>query len=173
MMKVPKKSFVGIALVFALVAISVYMPMPNFGTDALFAAPQGQHVIATKTFAPVTVSMAVPAVNVCAGGAPHCVSLSWVAPTANTDGSAIAGAVTYDVMRATVSGGPYTKVTTAPISTVTFEDDTVLGGATYFYIVVAYGNNSTSPSANSNQASVALPQSPINPPTGLVAVPKQ
>lgn len=37
------------------------------------------------------------------------VTITWVAPTTNVDGSAITGALTYDILQG-VSGGPYTQI---------------------------------------------------------------
>lgn len=56
----------------------------------------------------------------------------------------------YTIKRATVSGGPYTTIGTTNASTVTFVDDQVQRGQTYYYVVSA-----TTPSgktANSAQA---------------------
>jgi fibronectin type 3 domain-containing protein len=68
------------------------------------------------------------------------VSLSWNAST---------GATSYNVKRATTSGGPYTTI--APPATASFTDTTVTNGTTYFYVVSAV--NSAGESANSNQVS--------------------
>jgi hypothetical protein len=167
----PKNTFLGFAILAAVLLFCVFgVPFSNSNAGAVFAAPQGKHVVATVTFAPVTVPPQVPQPSKCVNSAPHCTKESWTAPTSHVDGSQISGPITYDVFRSTVSGGPYTKVTAAPISTVTFEDDTVQGGNTYFYVVVAYADN-TGPSANSNEtAAIVIPLSPVNPPTGLAAV---
>ncbi len=86
------------------------------------------------------------------------VSLAW---------SASATATSYNVKRATATGGPYTKISspTAP----NFIDTGLTNGTTYFYVVSAV--NSTGESANSTQAS-ATPVAPTQPPavpTGLLA----
>ena len=54
------------------------------------------------------------------------VSFSW---------TAIAGAASYTVKRATVSGGPYTSVGTT--ATASFTDSAVTNGQTYYYIVTS------------------------------------
>lgn len=46
----------------------------------------------------------------------HIVTLTWVAPT-GTD-----PAVSYNVYRGTVSAGPYTKINTSPVTSVTYAD---------------------------------------------------
>ncbi|MDQ0587828.1 LamG-like jellyroll fold domain-containing protein [Variovorax paradoxus] len=48
-----------------------------------------------------------------------------------------AGALSYSVKRATVSGGPYTTVATGIADTLTFTDSTVTPGTVYHYAVVA------------------------------------
>jgi len=63
--------------------------------------------------------------------------------------NASAGAVSYNVARATINGGPYTMVGT-PTAT-SFTDTTVTNGTTYFYVVEAA--NLAGPSANSTQVS--------------------
>jgi len=86
------------------------------------------------------------------------VSLAWM-------GSA--GATSYHVKRATVSGGPYTQVA-APAS-ASFSDGGLTNGTTYFYVVSAL--DAAGESANSSEASgkpVAPAQAP-SAPTGLVA----
>ena len=54
----------------------------------------------------------------------HGVTLNWVA-------SASAGVTGYYVYRATVSGGPYTKVTLSPVAGLTYIDNAVQPGITY------------------------------------------
>lgn len=123
-----------------------------------------------------TISAVVPAeptpTGVCAGVAIHCVILTWTPPTTNANGGALTGSLTYDVSRTTTSGSGYVKITTTPVSTSTFEDDNVVSGTTYFYVVVAYQTTSgtvSGASANSVQSSAILvpPVTPPNPPTGL------
>jgi hypothetical protein len=119
---------------------------------------------------------AIPApAGACSGSTMHCVSLGWSAPTADINGNPVAGPLTYDVFRSTTSGTGYVKISAVPVSSLTFEDDNVVGGTTYFYVVVAYQTvNGTvfGPSANSNQVSATglpIPGVP-NPPTAPAAV---
>jgi hypothetical protein len=75
------------------------------------------------------------------------INLAW---TANTDPD-LAG---YHVYRAVTSGGPYTRVTLAPLTTTTFADSGLVNGTTYFYGVTAVdvaGNES----ARSTQVSAS------------------
>ncbi|MDE3100575.1 MAG: hypothetical protein KGJ88_13985, partial [Verrucomicrobiota bacterium] len=85
------------------------------------------------------------------------VALSWTASS---------GATSYNVKRATVSGGPYTTI--ANVSTTSYTDSSVTNGTTYYYVVSAV--NSGGESANSSEAS-ATPSAPTAPPapTGLTA----
>jgi lysophospholipase L1-like esterase len=73
------------------------------------------------------------------------VSLSW---------SASAGATSYNVKRATTSGGPYANVATG-VTATSFTNTGLINGTTYFYVVSAV--NSNGESQNSAQAS-ATPQ---------------
>ena len=122
-----------------------------------------------------TVPVAPAPTGACAGTFIHCVTLTYAAPTADTNGNPIAGPLTYDVFRSTTSGTGYVKISSSPISALNFEDDNVVGGTTYFYVVVAYQTVNGSvlgPSANSTQVSATglpIPGVP-NPPTTPAAV---
>ncbi|WP_373291209.1 glycoside hydrolase family 9 protein [Paenibacillus marchantiophytorum] len=73
------------------------------------------------------------------------------------------GATSYNVKRATTSGGPYANVATG-VNTTNYTDTGLMNGATYYYVVSAM--NEVGESANSVQTSVK----PQSPPTGnLVA----
>ena len=96
-------------------------------------------------------------------------TLSWVNPTAYTDGSALTLA-SVNVYRATSASGPWTKIgsvaesAAAPLTTWT--DATAVAGTTEYYYVTALdaaGNES----APSNTASKAIPPATPNAPTGL------
>ena len=84
------------------------------------------------------------------------VFLSWNAST---------GADTYNVKRATSSGGPYELLTT--VATTSHLDSGLVNGTTYFYVVSA--NNSIGESANSSEAS-ATPTAPPPPPAAPTAL---
>jgi|GEM_PF-1693784 len=81
------------------------------------------------------------------------VALTWNAAT---------GATSYNVKRATVSGGPYTTIAPS-ITTTSYDDTTAANGTTYFYVVSAA--NSGGESANSSEVS-ATPVAPSTPPSG-------
>jgi glucosylceramidase len=86
-----------------------------------------------------TIPAAPTGLNASAGN--QQISLSWT-------GSA--GASSYVVKRATVSGGPYTNVNTS-VTATNFTDTGLTGGTTYYYVVAA--TNVAGTSGNSNQAS--------------------
>jgi fibronectin type 3 domain-containing protein len=68
-----------------------------------------------------------------------------------------AGATSYSVKRATVSGGPYATIGTP--ATATYADSGLTNGTTYYYVVSA--SNSAGTSANSGE----IAATPIAPPT--------
>jgi fibronectin type 3 domain-containing protein len=82
--------------------------------------------------------------------------------------SAVTGASSYSVKRATTSVGPYTPVATGVAGT-TYTDTTVAGGTTYFYVVTA-SSACGAESTNSPQAS-ATPPTPPPAPANLTATP--
>ncbi len=77
----------------------------------------------------------------------HTVDLTW---NASTD------AVSYNIYRGTVSGGPYTMVNTSSDSTTTYADSTVVSGDTYYYVATAV-NASSEESGYSNQTTAVIP----------------
>lgn len=77
--------------------------------------------------------------------------------------TAIGGAVSYNVKRALVTGGPYT--TLGIVTVANYADTDVTNDTEYFYVVSA--NNASGESANSNEAS-ATPTSSSVDLTGLV-----
>lgn len=78
----------------------------------------------------------------------HSVALNW-----NASGSSVMG---YFVYRGTASGGPYTKLITAPDPATTYTDSGVQSGVTYYYVVTAVNGNGVE-SAFSNQATAPVP----------------
>jgi hypothetical protein len=77
----------------------------------------------------------------------HTADLTW---NASTD------AVSYNIYRSTVSGGPYTMINTSPDSTTSYTDSTVVSGDTYYYVATAV-NASLEESGYSNQATAVIP----------------
>jgi fibronectin type 3 domain-containing protein len=78
----------------------------------------------------------------------HSAALSWIASS-----SSVAG---YNVYSGTVSGGPYNKITTSPVATVSYKDSSVQSGKTYYYVITAV-NSSSVESTYSNQVSAVVP----------------
>ena len=70
------------------------------------------------------------------------VPLSWTAST---------GAASYNVKRATVSGGPYTTIKS--VTTTSYTDSTAANGTTYYYVVSAV--SALTESTNSSEVSAA------------------
>lgn len=76
------------------------------------------------------------------------VNLTWVASATPN--------VSYYLYRATSPGGPYTKLTSSPISGISYTDSTVEPGKTYYYVATAV-DTSNLESSYSNQASAVIP----------------
>lgn len=85
------------------------------------------------------------------------VALSW---TASVD------ATSYQVYRATTTGGSYTAVG-SPVSTTSYDDTSVTNGTTYFYVVRA--SNGGGQSIDSAEVSATPQVAPPSAPTGLTA----
>jgi concanavalin A-like lectin/glucanase superfamily protein len=81
---------------------------------------------------------------------PGSVTLNW-----NSSVSQVGG---YNVYRSTVSGGPYTKLST--VNSLTFTDGTVAAGQTYFYVVTALSLNNIE-SVFSNEALAIIPSGSV------------
>lgn len=83
----------------------------------------------------------------CVTAGTHSVTLNWTASTT--------AGVNYNIYRSTTSGGPYAKINTTPVATVSYLDGTVLAGQTYYYVTTAISSGGES--AYSNEASAAVP----------------
>ena len=93
-------------------------------------------------------TFAVPLTGTGAATTPHSVTLSW-----SDSGTQIAG---YNVYRATVSTGPYTRINPTLVATTSYSDQAVVSGTTYYYYVTAVGTDAVE-SAPSNQATATIP----------------
>jgi hypothetical protein len=78
----------------------------------------------------------------------HTVALSWTAST-----STVAG---YNVYRGTVSGGPYSKINSSLVTTLSYTDSTVQSGKTYYYVTTSV-DSSGDESTYSNEVSAPIP----------------
>lgn len=121
--------------------------------------------LCTATFDNVTAPNWPPA-----GGAPP-VPSGVIATAGNAqvtlNWTASSGAVSYNVKRGTINGGPYTTIA-GPTGT-SFTDTSVDNGTTYYYVITAVSLSGES--SNSSQVS-AMPQASSSPPatpTGVVA----
>ncbi len=124
--------------------------------------PAGQSASFTVTFSPqasgsasasLSFSGTAPSAveSLSGAGSPppqHSVALSWSA-----DSSTVAG---YNVYRGTQTGGPYTKLTSAPAPSTNYGDIAVTSGQTYFYVTTAVDNTGAE-SAHSNEVQAAIP----------------
>jgi hypothetical protein len=79
---------------------------------------------------------------------PPVIHLSW-APSE----SAVAG---YRVYRSQLQSGPYVDYNSGPLDALSFDDSSVIPGATYFYVVTSLDSEGDE-SVYSNQAAVAVP----------------
>ena len=85
----------------------------------------------------------------CIASISHNVTLTWTASTSlNVTG--------YNVYRGTQSGGPFTKLTPAPVAGTSYIDFAVQAGHTYYYVATAVDNNNNE-SAYSDPASALVP----------------
>jgi hypothetical protein len=79
----------------------------------------------------------------------HSIILTWGASTSS-------GVVGYNVYRGTVSGGPYTLVTTSPVAITSYTDTTGQQGQTYYYVVTSIDSSNVQ-SGYSNVVSATIP----------------
>ena len=80
--------------------------------------------------------------------ATHSVTLNWQAGPSSVEG--------YNVYRSEVSGGPYQRITSSPVTSPTYTDSTVQSGGHYFYVVTSVKKNGEE-SAYSNEVAVIIP----------------
>ena len=81
----------------------------------------------------------------------HVVNLSWIPSTS-------ANIVGYNVYRAQVVSGPYSKINTGGlVGSTLYSDTSVASGMTYYYVATVV-DNSGQESARSNQAQAAIPE---------------
>jgi hypothetical protein len=114
-------------------------------------APSRAGYIFTPSTALVEVaSSSVSQVDFTAQVAPSSVTLSWAA-SVSLD---VAG---YNVYRASITGGPYMKLNSSPVSSLQYLDTAVSSGQTYFYVATAV-DSAGSESTYSTEAAAAVPQ---------------
>lgn len=79
---------------------------------------------------------------------PHSADLKWKASVSRVVG--------YNVYRSETDGGPYIKLTSAPVRATNYTDRSVQGGHTYFYAVTAV-DSSGKESGYSNRIKAPIP----------------
>ncbi len=62
----------------------------------------------------------------------------------------------YNIFRGTVSGGPYEQINGSLDTSTSYTDNTVVGGASYYYVATAV-NTEGQQSGYSNQIEVTIP----------------
>jgi fibronectin type 3 domain-containing protein len=80
----------------------------------------------------------------------HWVELTWVASTTPT-------VIGYNIYRGVASGGPYTKMNSNVIAPVTYSDNIVVKGQTYYYVTTAIDGDGVTESVYSNEAVAVIP----------------
>jgi hypothetical protein len=94
----------------------------------------------TSAWSTSGIPLAPPPASLSANAGNKQVTLTWASST---------GATSYNVLRGTVTGGPYTQIGTS--TSVAYTDTAVTNGATYYYVVQSV--NGGGASANSPEAS--------------------
>jgi hypothetical protein len=133
------------------------------GASAGLILSSGQSASLTATFDPAssgsatgsitvtsnaTNSPAVIALSGTGAAQAYSVDLSWSASTSSVTG--------YNVYSGSVSGGPYTKLTSSPVASTDYTDTNVQQGTTYYFVVTSV-NSENQESAYSTQVSAAIP----------------
>jgi len=103
----------------------------------------------------------------CLAQAPHQVVLTWVAPTTNTDGSAIVGPLTYTIYQYVNATEATTKVVTGVTGLTYIVTGGLITGAGYTFHVTCTNAQGLESGAG-NAAVVTIPGVAPNPPTNLV-----
>jgi fibronectin type 3 domain-containing protein len=97
-----------------------------------------------------TTALSIPLTGTGFAALAHSVALTWLASSS----SPLQG---YNVYRGTISGGPYSKISsTLSPTTLAFSDTTPVSGKQYFYVVTAL-NTSGAESVASSEVAVTIP----------------
>jgi hypothetical protein len=75
--------------------------------------------------------------GVTATGGSSSITISWIAPTQNTDDSTLTDLLGYEIYRSTSANGTYTQLNSSDITTTSYTDSTAVSGTTYYYKVTA------------------------------------
>ena len=138
------------------------------GISAGLVIAPGQSVPVSATFSPVSAGATSGLITITSDAANSPATISWTAATPAT-AEAVAPAVNlswvastsdgvtgYNVYRSTISGGPYSLITSNPVAATDFVDSNVSSAETFFYVVtsIAAGNEE---SGYSTEVSATLP----------------
>ena len=88
-------------------------------------------------------------INLIATGGNSKVDLSW---------GAVEGATSYNIKRSETPGGPYQTIATTTSGAITYTDEDLVNGNTYYYVVSAVNAGGESPNSNEASATPAAPQ---------------
>jgi Abnormal spindle-like microcephaly-assoc'd, ASPM-SPD-2-Hydin/Immunoglobulin I-set domain len=124
----------------------------------------GQITTLTSTFAPSASGAATGKVTVSsnATNSPASISLSGTGVAADVHSvvlswtGAVSGVTGYNAYASTVSGGPFVKMTSTPLTNPNFTDNSVQSDRTYYYVVTAL-NASDQESAYSSEVTAIVP----------------
>ena len=124
----------------------------------------GQAAILTATFAPSGAGSMKGSVSVAsnATNSPDAISLSGTGVTAVNHSVALSWApststvVGYNTYSSAQSGGPYTKLTSAPVAATSYTDSAVQAGQTYYFVVTSV-DSSNEESVYSAEVSALVP----------------
>lgn len=124
----------------------------------------GQITTLTSTFAPSASGAATGKVTVSsnASNSPASISLSGTGVAAGVHSvalswtGAVSGVTGYNAYASTVSGGPFVKMTSTPLTSPSYTDHSVQSERTYYYVVTAL-NASDQESAYSSEVTAIVP----------------
>ena len=124
-----------------------YLRLSDSGLNYAAAGAATGNLQITSNAANASVAVALTGTGT-AAAAQHSVDIAWDAATPVPVG--------YNVYRATQAAGPFSKLNSAPVTSLVFTDSTVVAGGTYFYIVTSVAADGTE-SGFSNQATAVVP----------------
>ena len=116
----------------------------QFSPTAAGSVNRSISIVSNASGSPASVSLTGTGV----AAVQHSVALTWTASTSTVSG--------YNVYRSTVSGGPYTKISSSLVAVLNYTDSTVQSGTTYYYVTTAV-NSSGDESVYSNEVPAAIP----------------
>jgi|HubBroStandDraft_6_1064221.scaffolds.fasta_scaffold19405_1 hypothetical protein len=116
----------------------------TFAPSGTGAMPGSVTVTSNAANSPASISLSGTGAQAVA----HSVTLTWTASTSTVSG--------YNIYRSTVTGGPYTKLTSTPVAATTYVDSAVQASQTYFYVVTSVDSSGVE-SADSPEVSATVP----------------